>query len=368
MTARYDIAVIGGGVIGAALSRELLGADLSLVVIDAGAEIPPASGAAAGMLAPSFEEGLGGEALYALSAESLSMWPSYAAALQTETGADIDYRGDGILGVSLGSERTAEMERQCTSLKRRGANISMISGDEARELEPSLSKSVVAGMLAPEDAQVDPVKLLAALRKSIMARRGNVIAQLVIQATCKGGIWRLRLGDGEEITAERIIIATGAARRLQLKVLGEPPIFPVKGEALSLDAATAPFKRVIRGPGAYLCPKSGGRLVVGASEIMHAEDLTVSDEAVISLRESAAQIAPVVSSFEEVTRWAGLRPSTPDGAPILGAAGAHGVYFALGHHRNGVLLAPVSASLLASEILGRGRNSDLSPFRAARFG
>ncbi len=370
MKTRYDIAIIGGGVIGLALARALCAHSLSLAIVDASARIPPATAAAAGMLAPSFEKALGGDALYDLSAKSLAMWPSFAAALEQETGVDIDYRSDGVLGVALDAAGARSLESASEAMAQRGAAVAMLSGEEARALEPALSGAVTAAMHAPRDAQVDPVKLLAALRLSLGKRGAALIDDYVAAVEAGQQGWRLSLAGGGDLVADQIVIATGAATDLVIDGAPRPPVFPVKGEAFSVAApAGASLSRVIRGPGAYICPKAGGRIVIGATEDRKRDDLTVSAAAIEALRSGAGDIVPALKSAKETARWAGLRPATPDGAPILGPdPRGGGAWAALGHHRNGILLAPASAAALAGEILGIVTDIDLSAFRPGRFG
>ncbi len=371
MKSRYDIAIIGGGVIGLALARALASQTLSLAVIDASARIPPATTAAAGMLAPSFEKALGGEALYDLSAASLSMWPSFAASLAEEIGADIDFRADGILGVALDAAGAQTLDQQCNKLAGRGADVSMLTGREARALEPALSNCVTAALHAARDAQVDPAKLVAALRLSLEKRGASLIEDHVVAARPLANGWRVALGTGGDIVADQIVAATGAASDWVIADVARPPVFPVKGEAFSVEAPPlTSVERVIRGPGAYVCPKAGGRIVIGATEQRGRNDLAVSAAAIVTLRAGAVDVVPALDNCAEIARWAGLRPATPDGAPILGVdrRGPAAAWLALGHHRNGVLLAPASAAALAAEILGNTPTIDLSPFRPDRFG
>lgn len=367
MTAAYDIAVIGGGVIGFTLARRLAAESISLCVIDASQTIPPATNAAAGMLAPSFEESLGGEALYELSAENLRLWPDFAASLQKESGADIDFRQDGILGVAFSGDQENQLAVKYGELAKRGATVRLVDGDGARTLEPSLSENIFAAMEAPKDAQVDPAKLLVALQSSLESRSADFVGGMLLNAMRQNNAWRLTLNDKRIIDAKEIVIATGASGEWPFEGVSRPPIFPVKGEALAVSAPSSFLKRVVRGPGAYLCPKAGGRLVIGATELPQAGDLIVSATSIAELKSAATETAPGVSACSELSRWAGLRPATPDGAPILGRAG-EGAWLALGHYRNGVLLAPASAEALAAEILGKTPDFDLRPFSPDRFG
>jgi glycine oxidase len=367
MTKTFDIAIIGGGVIGLTLARALIRRGASLALFDAGAVIPPATNAAAGMLAPSFEHGEGGGALYdalhRFGARALSLWPGYAAALEEETGVRIDYRGDGVLGVAFTENEAKELREQAVRTSSLGGDVSMISGDEARAMEPALSKDIVAALWAPRDAQVDPRRLLIALRaavkKKVVQHFPEKVARIVVQAAGASCTTK----SGETVAAREIVLAGGAVSGLASKEL----VFPVKGDAVAVEIEEGAVTRVIRAPGAYLCPKAGGRLVIGASEERGRDDLSVDAEAIDALKSGATQAVPTLGQAREIERWTGLRPGTPDGAPILGRAG-NGVYLALGHYRNGVLHAPASAEDMAALILDGRTSDDLQSFNPSRFG
>lgn len=379
MATGFDIAVIGGGVIGLSLGRALARAGLRVAVIDAGSAIPPATNAAAGMLAPSFEIGHGeighgpadaiGEALYAFSVASLDLWPDFAAQLEDESGVAIDWRPDGIMGVALDEARAATLRRDAAFLNARGGGVEMLDGDEARRLEPGLSHSVVSALHAPRDAQVDPRLALSALRISFERYSGVFIEERVARCTPGGAGFHVALADGERLEAERLVLASGAAPFDGVAGVRPPPVRPVKGEAVALAMPSPLLRRVVRAPGAYLCPKSDGRLVIGATEYEDRDDLTVDADAAASLQENGARAAPDVGALKRLESWAGLRPGTPDAAPILGVdpRGVENLIFALGHYRNGVLLAPASAEALCDVILDRESAFDLAPFRPDRF-
>ena len=180
------------------------------------------------------------------------------------------------------------------------------------------------------------------------------------------------LEEGDVFRAASIVVAAGVfASTLQIQKeggKGNPPlIFPIKGEAIAFADAGPVLNRVVRARGAYMCPKSNGRLVVGATEIAHDTDATPTDEGVASLKEAAIRAAPQLANEGEVSRWAGLRPATADYAPVLGEDGDHQkLYYALGHYRNGILLAPQTAAVMADLILEGRAAPALSCFSPMR--
>ncbi len=378
MNTGFDIAIIGGGVIGLALGRELLAAKLRIIIIDAGADIPAATNAAAGMLAPSFEMGCQtSEALYQFSAASLSLWPEFAHALEDAAGLSVDYRDDGILGVALDESQWQELRASYDDLEGRGAKVEMLSGDEARGLEPALSPDIVGALFAPRDAQVDPRKALLALRTAFLKNGGMFSSERVSQVERVRNIYALRMSSGVQIEADKIVIASGATALsgLLAELVGDlpPPVRPVKGEAVALAMGDLYLRHVVRAPGAYICPKAGARMIIGATEMENRNDLEVDPSAIAGLIRNGARAVPRIAKMGEMERWAGLRPATPDGAPILGryADGPDDVFLALGHHRNGILLAPASAKALAAEITGDQAGQSpaltLKPFSPDRF-
>ncbi len=366
----FDIAIVGGGIIGLTLARALRKEHADVAVIDAGAQIPPATNAAAGMLAPSFEGAIACEdALYAFGARSLGMWQEFAADLQDESGFSIDYRADGILGVAFEEAQARRLAMEAEALNARGGAVELLSGNEARRLEPALSEKVAVTLHAKHDAQVDPRKTILALRAALAGNVEQLSAHRVECAVRNNSVYSITLDNGDYVEAVRLVIASGAAAGALIKGLPPPPVYPVKGEAAAFAMPEGDFRRVVRAPGAYLCPKMGGRLVLGATERDGCSDYEVDDAAIAAMVANGAAAVPAIAGYREIERWAGLRPATPDGAPILGhdCRGPDGVFLALGHYRNGILLAPASAAALAGEILGHGPAAEIAAFRPERF-
>ncbi|MEQ1931279.1 MAG: glycine oxidase ThiO [Parvularculaceae bacterium] len=365
-----SVVIAGGGVIGLALGWRLAEEGALVTLIDAGAEAPAATNAAAGMLAPSFEHcgGAVAEPLYDLSLASLKRWPDFAARLEAATGVPIDFRRDGVMGVAFDTESAAEFAQTAADIDVRGGNVRILNRERAIAREPSLSDRTVAALWAPDDAQVDPRLLSAALRRAIKRHGGTLIDGRVRDVAPKGAGLIATTHDGASFLADAVVIAAGVTTARIGLPAPQPPIFPVKGEALALKCDGLGPKCVVRAPGAYICPKADGRLVIGATAVPHETSLDPSPEAIEILKAAAIAAAPSIRDCPELERWAGLRPATPDGAPVLGAdsRGPANLYFAVGHYRNGVLLAPETAALLAPAILS-GKPLRTNPFRPERF-
>jgi glycine oxidase len=349
-------------VIGLMTGWTLARAGARTTVIDSGG--PAATNAAAGMLAPSFEKTLhkSGDALAAFSAASLHEWRRASGLLQERSGLSIDFDGGGILSAIFDDADQAAFERDHEGGER-------LSRQEALGLEPALSPAVIGAWRAGNDGQVDPRKALKALKAAFLndggqMRAGRRVAGLLSHG---GAIAGVILSSGARHAAGAVVIATGA-RIDGLSPLPAGAVFPVKGEALALVKVEGAPRHVVRTSRAYLCPKSDGRVVIGATEVAGDWSLNTDSARVSALREGAIAAFPALKDAGEIERWAGLRPATRDGAPILGAApdGPKGLFYALGHYRNGVLLAPATATAIADLILNGGPQPDVA-FSAARF-
>lgn len=356
-----DVIIAGGGVIGLTTALALMRAGLSVTVVDAGA--PTATAAAAGMLAPTFESALHARAdLEAFARESLARWRVLAPDLEEQTGVAVDLQTAGILSVLFGDEGASDFPDDL-----KGGEA--LTAAQARALEPSLASDVEAAWFARGDGQIDPRALLRALDRALAiggARivRGERVAGIE-QST--GGVCGVILSTGQRLAAGSVILATGA----QIDGIGlslASCVFPVKGEALALTRGAGAPALVVRTRSAYLCPKADGRIIVGATEIAGDRTLDADDARIAALKKGAVRAAPLLAGAAEVERWAGLRPATPDSLPIIGPApaGPRGLYYALGHYRNGVLLAPATAAALARLIISGDPAPDA--FSATRFG
>lgn len=372
MTSGKKFAVVGGGVIGLALAWRLAEEGAAVVVFDAGASAPAATRAAAGMLSPSFEFGAGALAdpMFDLCLASLKRWRAFAGALEAASGMSIDYRPCGVLGLAFAAGEAARLADVAASVALRGGDVRFLNRAAALRREPSVAPAVLAALWSPQDAQVDPRLVTLALRRAIKRAGGAFVEGRVAALSARDGVVSgVAAGAGALEDADAVVLAAGySAADIDLP-LPPPPVFPVKGEALSVAAAPGALHSVVRGPGAYLCPKADGRIVIGATESAGSADHAPAPGAIAQLRAAAAALAPFIADCPELERWAGLRPATPDAAPILGRdpRGPENLFLALGHYRNGVLLAPETAALVAAEITTGGVARALAPFRPDRF-
>ncbi len=358
-----DVIIVGGGVIGLMTGWRLARARARVLLVDKGA--PAATNAAAGMLAPSFERTLhrAGAALAEFSVQSLRRWAEIAPEIEAQSGRAIDYDASGILSVAFDDAGLAAL-----AAEKDGGE--MLCAREALALEAGLSPAIIGAKFVRGEGQVDPRLLLVALDRAF-ARAGGVIrrgADAVSIAEAGGRARGVRLASGQTLNAPTIVIATGA-RIAGLVALPEGALFPVKGEALAVSRVEGSPSHVVRSDHAYLCPKASGRIIIGASEAPRDWSLLPDGARVDALRAGGEATCPALSTAREIERWAGLRPATRDGAPLIGAApeGPDGVFCALGHYRNGVLLAPATADALAETITGAGVSQALSDFAPRRF-
>ncbi len=368
-----DVLIVGGGVIGLSLGWRLAERGRSVTVFERDRVGRGASYAAAGMLAPAaeiqFEEG----DLYRLGRESLRRWPAFARALEAASGTGVDYRAEGTLVVADDRDAAEALRRLYRFQQAHGVPVEWLTGAEAREAEPMLSPRLAAAVFSPEDHQVDNRRVLEALR--VAAERAGVRLRegVAVEAVEPDGRRpAVVTEDGGRVEASVVVLAAGAWVRGIGGIEPAVPVRPVKGQMLSLHAEP-PFelRHVVRGPDAYLAPKSDGRLVVGATSEERGFDTSVTAGGLYRLLEGAIAVVPGTEELEVSETWAGLRPASRDHAPLLGTA-APGVVLATGHYRHGVLLTPVTAGELAREIEaaldGRPETSDwLGPFAPRRF-
>lgn len=370
-TRAVDLLVVGAGVIGLACAWRAARAGLETLVVDAGPR-ERATEVAAGMIAPIGEASWGEETLHAAAVASARAWPRFAAELAEAAGVGVPYRQIGALHVALDRDEAAELRRVHALHERLGLEVSWLRGGECRQLEPGLATGVVGGVEAPGEAEVDPRALLAALRRAAERAGARLHAETeVSELLHEGGAVRgVRLAGGKAIAAERVLVASGARAGGELLPRAvRPPIRPVKGEIVRLRAgpATRPCERLIVTERVYIVPREGDEVVVGATVEDRGIDLRVTAGGVLELLREAYRVLPEIAELELVECSAGLRPSTPDNAPVIGGTAIEGLLVAGGHHRNGILLAPITALGIEALLAGNPVPSELEGLGPARF-
>jgi glycine oxidase len=362
----YDVAVVGGGLIGLACAWRAADRGLSAVVIERDRPGAGASGVAAGMLAPVTEADFGEQALLRLGLASRELWPGFAAELEERSGMPTSFRESGALVVAADRDDAEELRRLHRFQRELGLEAEWLAPRECRRLEPALAPSVAGGVLTPQDAHADPAAVVAGLERLVEVVRSRAAAVETEHDRVAG----VRLETGEGIRAEQVVIAAGPWSP-DLDPLGAgPPVRPVKGQILELrvrGGAQAPLERIVRSPRCYLLARPDGRVVLGATVEEQGFDTALTAGGVYRLLEAAREILPEVEELELVQVRAGLRPGTPDNAPLIGPGGVEGLFWATGHHRNGVLLAPVTARALAGMLAGEAVDGELAAFSPERF-
>jgi glycine oxidase len=367
------VVIIGAGVIGLAIAWRLAARAVPVTVFDKGAAGSGASNAAAGMLAAAMEAEPGEEALVALGRASQACWPSFAAELRSAAGIDIGLRNEGTLNVAITADDRAHLCHRIAFQQKLGLPVEWIDAAEARRREPRLVATLAGAVWSPQDHQVDSRLLVAALNRA--ARNAGAIInewQAVAEVTSAAGrTTGVVLANGDRFAADVVVLAAGAWSG-QIGGLGRallPPVRPVKGQmfALRMDPQAPLVTHVINAPGAYLVPRRDGRLLIGATVEERGFDTELTAGGVLTLLEAAWRVLPAIEELPIIELWVGHRPGSRDDAPILGQGLLEGLIYATGHHRNGILLSPITADLITRLILDGVTDEALAPFAIDRF-
>ena len=369
-----NVAIIGAGVIGLAIGWRLAQRGASVQIFDRGAAGAGASHAAAGMLAACAEAEPGEEALVVLGRESQARWPAFAAELLELSGVDVELRPEGTLLIALTADDQARLTHQLVFQQRLGLPLQWISAAETRRREPHLAGKLAGAVFSPEDTQVDNRKLVTALRLAAEAAGASITEHRAVSTiSSRGGrVEGVVLGDGTKVRADVVVLAAGAWAR-SIEGIGRelrPPVRPIKGQMLALRMnPTAPLlSHVVWAPSAYLVPRRDGRLLVGATVEEKGYDAALTAGGVLTLLEAAWRTVPAIEELPIDEMWVGHRPGSRDDAPILGAGPLDGLIYATGHHRNGILLAPITADAIARLALDGVADAAIRPFGIERFG
>ena len=367
------VAIIGAGVIGLGIAWRLAARGASVMVFDKGAAGAGASHAAAGMLAACAEAEPGEDALVTLGRESQARWPAFAAELEQVSGADVGLRSEGTLVLALTADDQARLNHQLVFQQQLGLPLQWISAGETRRREPHLAGKLAGAVFSPEDTQVENRKLSAGLRIAAESAGAAIHEHRPVSAISShaGRVDGVVLADATKIAADVVVLAAGAWSRSIAGVPADlrPPVRPIKGQmlALRMDAAAPLLNHVVWAPGAYLVPRRDGRLIIGATVEEKGYDTALTAGGLLTLLEAAWRAVPAVEELPIDEMWVGHRPGSRDDAPILGAGPLEGLIYATGHHRNGILLTPITADAIARLVLDGAAEAVIRPFGIERF-
>ena len=366
-----DVVIVGGGVIGLSIARELgRGGVRDIVICDQGELGKEASWAAAGILAPQVEADSTND-FFQLACASRDLYPEFARALREETGVDVELDTTGTLYVAFTEDEEIELRQRYEWQRRAGLRVEWLDAADVRSLEPNVSDQVRCGLCFPEDWQVENRKLVEAL---IVSNRKLGVHLLPKCEVASLHFDRSRVAGVETatgiITAPAILLCAGAwtsSVTTSAHAAEQVQIEPVRGQMLCFKPEQTIARHVVYGREGYLVPRRDGRLLAGSTSEHVGFDKSVTDEGINGIRLMAQKIAPALSSVPTVDSWAGFRPRAADDLPVLGPdSEIDGLFYATGHYRNGILLAPITAQVIA-DLLSGISSSFIEAFSPNRF-
>ena len=367
-----DIVIIGGGVIGLTIARALAQRGVrELMLIERGRLGAEASWAAGGILAPQVEVDHQDD-FFQLACASRDLYPEFAESLKEETGVDVELDTTGTLCLGFTEKDEAELRRRYEWQQGEGLEIEWLNGDEARGLEPCVSAEVRCALRFPRDFQIENRRLISAL-----VRANEEMGVQFVTGTSVNSI-RIRHGRvcGVEtsngfVDAPVVVVAAGAWASLIRSPDAKLPalaIEPVRGQMLCFAAHPQIARHVIYSSRGYLVPRRDGRVLAGSTAEHVGFDKRVTDEGMNAIKSMALEIAPGLADLPVIDSWAGFRPRAQDGLPVLGSCQEiGGLFYATGHYRNGILLAPITGKVIADAIVDGVMRAGLNAFSPDRF-
>ncbi|MFN2488172.1 MAG: glycine oxidase ThiO [Actinomycetota bacterium] len=364
-----DVVIVGGGVIGLSIAWRAAASGLRVTLVDPNPG-HGASWAAAGMLAPVTEVHPGEERLVPLNLASTERYPSFIAELEDATGMDAGYRASGTVVVARDADENEVLADLYGLQRDLGLRSERLGARECRALVPGLGRLVRGGILVAGDHAVDNRALVAALLEMCRHMEVELVATSVVEiSTSDHGATGVVAADGTRLPSGEVVVCAGCWSG---DIAGIPPdavpVRPVKGQLLHLRASDPSLlTRTVRGLDVYIVPRGDGRLVVGATVEEQGFDVTATAEAVYTLLRDAYELVPAILEAELVEVAVGLRPGSPDNAPLLGPTALPGLSLATGHYRNGILLVPATADALARLLISGEVPDIIAPFSPSRF-
>lgn len=354
---------------GTSCAWQLALAGKNVIVLERSVPGAEASSAAAGILG-AHGEAHGPGPMADLLLASLARHEAWAKRLRRDTGIDVEHRTCGLLRVATTRARLSAISRQMRWMRRQRQQVELISSRKVRALEPELS-AMAGAIRFPEDGRVDPKLFFRAIHVASLAagvrfETGAYVRRVLVDGNTTTGV---AVEGGTEYRAPCVIVAAGSWSTLVTGTpLPETSVLPVRGQVIELEAGAPLVRHVVMGPRCYLVPRDDGRILVGATVefVGYRKDVTAG--AVRDLLHAAIRLVPRLSEASLRATWSNFRPYTRDELPLLGRTSVSGLLLATGHYRNGILLAPITAEIVAALALGRKPPVDVRPFEAKRLG
>jgi len=364
---KFDVAIAGGGLIGAAIAFELARAGMHVGLFDRQQPGQEASWASAGILSPA-PENPAAVAMVPLGKASLALYPKFIAQIEEISGMSTGFRAKGTLEALFSHDTKAELSTLIALHHGLGLRAEPLRAEDARELEPALSEEVEAAVLRPDECSVDNRLLTNAVLAA--AQHGNVE---IFSGKGAKALWgegdrcRGLILQDEKVEAAWTIIAAGSFSAAIEGVAAYAPVRPAKGQMVALRAEDVEIERVLWSEHIYLVPRNDGRILAGATVEYVGFDKRTTAGGIEKILSAAIELAPHLANARIEETWAGLRPDSPDHLPILGPADLDGLLMATGHFRSGILLAPITAQLIREWITEQSASMDWDRFSPLRF-
>jgi glycine oxidase len=360
-----DVVIIGGGVMGCASALALAKAGARVTVLERSVPGAEASSAAAGILGAQTEAHEPG-AFFDLARKSLALYPDWAEALRSATGIDIGFRRSGVLHVAFDEAAREQLHGLVEWQRLAGLSIEYLDAAGVREKEPWVTPRGTSAVRFADDGRVDPPLLLkavhiAAAKAGAHFRSGAYVRSVDVD----GGVARgVILEDGTRIGAGRVVLAAGSWSTLVAGVpIAAGSVRPARGQIVELEMREPPLNGVVFGPACYLVPRDDGRVLIGSTLEFVGYRREVTARAVRDLLAAAIDLVPGLADATLGRAWSNFRPYSETGNPLLGPTAIDRLLLATGHHRNGILLAPITAEIVCAVAMGRPAPVDLAPFR-----
>jgi glycine oxidase len=346
---------VGGGVMGCGAAFELSERGVRVLVLERSVPGAEASSAAAGILGAQVESHADGP-LFELALKSRALYPAWARALAAETGIDVELRPSGVLRVAFDATSQARSVREYAFQRKHGCRLERLDERALRQAVPALSDAAKAAVHFPDDARIDPAKLLRALRiaaerRGVTFRSGTLVKRVSVE---KNRVLGVLLDDGTLVRSDNVVVAAGSWSSLLDGVpMPSGGVIPARGQIVELSLPVPAFQSVLFGPKCYLVPRDDGRVLVGSTLEFVGYRREVTAIAVRDLLAAAIHLVPSLSEASLGKAWSSFRPYTKDERPIIGQAEISGLLLATGHYRNGILLAPITSAIVAALVLGQ---------------